>query len=134
MVRPRGPGRHRPLPDPEGWNISAAPEWNDETFLTRWEALWTELGKRYADDPRLGYVDVGGYGKYGEWWVDGAALHITDANGLRMIKAVTSAFPTKHVLINTMSPVSLHHGRARRQPQPRHPHRLARLRPRCTRW
>ena len=24
------------------------------------------------NDPRLGYVDVGGYGKYGEWWVDRA--------------------------------------------------------------
>ena len=30
----------------------------------------TELGRRYGDDPRLGYVDVGGYGKFGEWWVD----------------------------------------------------------------
>lgn len=64
-----------------------------------------ELGKHYANDPRLGYIDVGGYGKYGEWWVDGAAVHISDANGLRMIKAVTTAFPNKHVLINTMSPV-----------------------------
>jgi hypothetical protein len=89
-----------------GWDISAAPDWNNETFLARWEALWAELGRRYANDPRLGYVDVGGYGKYGEWWVDGAALHITDANGLRMIKAVASAFPNKHVLLNTMSPVA----------------------------
>ena len=80
----------RPAPS-TGWSISAAPDWNNETFLARWEALWAELGRRYANDPRLGYVDVGGYGKYGEWWVDGAALHITDANGLRMVKAVASA-------------------------------------------
>ncbi len=86
--------------------ISTAPDWNNEAFLSRWEALWVELGKRYANDPRLGYVDVGGYGKYGEWWVDGAALHITDANGQRMISAVAKAFPNKHVLINTMSPVA----------------------------
>jgi Domain of unknown function (DUF4832) len=85
--------------------ISTVPDWNNEAFLSRWEALWVELGKRYANDPRLGYVDVGGYGKFGEWWVDGSAPHITDANGLRMIKAVTSALPAKHVLINTMSPV-----------------------------
>lgn len=88
-----------------GWNISAAPDWNNPEFLARWEALWAELGKRYANDPRLGYIDVGGYGKYGEWWVDGSAVHITDANGLRMVKAVASAFPNKHVLLNTMSPV-----------------------------
>ena len=86
--------------------ISTAPDWNNEAFLSRWEALMAELGKRYANDPRLGYVDVGGYGKYGEWWVDGAAVHITDANGQRMIKAVTTAFPTKHVLLNTMSAVA----------------------------
>jgi hypothetical protein len=85
--------------------ISTTPDWNNEAFLSRWEALWTELGKRYANDPRLGYVDVGGYGKYGEWWVDRATPRITDANGQRMIKAVTSAFPTKHVLLNTMTPV-----------------------------
>jgi hypothetical protein len=88
-----------------GWQIAIAPDWNNEAFLSRWEALWTELGKRYANDPRLGYVDVGGYGKFGEWWVEGADVHITDANGLRMIKAVTSAFPKKHVLFPTMQPV-----------------------------
>ena len=109
---PVQPGTAQPY-DPDGatgpiepWTISAAPEWNNETFLARWEALWTELGKRYANDPRLGYVDVGGYGKYGEWWVDGAALHITEANGLRMVKAVASAFPTKHVIFPTMQTVA----------------------------
>ena len=107
--------------------ISTAPDWNNEAFLSRWEALMAELGKRYANDPRLGYVDVGGYGKYGEWWVDGAAVHITDANGLRMIKAVTTAFPTKHVLLNTMSAGRLHDGGHQRQPEPGHPHRLAGL-------
>mgnify|MGYP000721056614 CR=1 FL=1 len=61
-----------------------------DPFIVKGEALWAELGRRYANDPRLGYVDVGGYGKYGEWWVDGAAVHITDANGLRMIKAVAA--------------------------------------------
>ena len=103
---PADPDGAGPAADPAGWWISAAPDWNNETFLARWEALWTALGNRYANDPRLGYIDVGGYGKYGEWWVDGAALHITEANGLRMIKAVTSAFPTKHVLFPTMQSVA----------------------------
>ena len=26
-----------------------------------------ELGKRYAAEPALGWVDVGGYGAWGEW-------------------------------------------------------------------
>lgn len=81
------------------------PDWNSEQFLSSWEALMAELGRRYGKDPRLGYVDVGGYGKYGEWWVDKGQTRITDANGLRLIAAVNKAFPTKHVLINTMTSV-----------------------------
>ena len=63
------------------------------------------LGKRYANDKRLGYVDVGGYGKFGEWWVDKGTPRITPANGLRMVKVVTKAFPAKHVLLNTMTDI-----------------------------
>jgi hypothetical protein len=38
------------------------PDWNSEAFLAQWEQLMAELGARYGDDPRLGWVDVGGYG------------------------------------------------------------------------
>lgn len=80
------------------------PDWNNETFLSSWEALMAELGRRYNSDPRLGYVDVGGYGKYGEWWVDNTeGTPITDANRKRMVTAVVRAFPSKWVLINTMT-------------------------------
>lgn len=80
------------------------PDWNSPTFLGQWRELMAELGRRYGNDPRLGYVDVGGYGSYGEWHVaDGE--RVSDTNGLAIVQAVTSAFPTKHVLINTMTPV-----------------------------
>lgn len=81
------------------------PDWNNEAFLSSWESLMAELGRRYGNDPRLGYVDVGGYGKYGEWWVDPSTVKITEANGLRVVQAVNRAFPTKHVLLNTMTAV-----------------------------
>ncbi|MFQ6172191.1 DUF4832 domain-containing protein [Oryzobacter sp. R7] len=81
------------------------PDWNSETFLSSWEKLMAELGRRYGNDPRLGYVDVGGYGKYGEWWVDYPTQKITDDNGLRLVRAVNTAFPKQHVLINTMTTV-----------------------------
>jgi hypothetical protein len=81
------------------------PDWNAAAFLGQWRELMAELGRRYGDDPRLGYVDVGGYGSYGEWHV-GAGEQVTDANGLAIVDAVASAFPTKHVLINTMTPVA----------------------------
>ena len=80
------------------------PDWNSPAFLAQWRELMVELGRRYGDDPRLGYVDVGGYGSYGEWHVSSGA-RISDANGLAVVKAVTSAFPSKHVLINTMTSV-----------------------------
>ena len=80
------------------------PDWNSAAFLSQWKELMAELGRRYGNDPRLGYVDVGGYGSYGEWHVD-AGTRVSDRNGLAIVKAVTSAFPTKHVLINTMTPV-----------------------------
>lgn len=81
------------------------PDWNSETFLSAWEQLMAALGQRYGNDPRLGWVDVGGYGKYGEWWIDttGEGVPITDANRKRMVAAVVKAFPTKWVLINTMT-------------------------------
>ncbi len=80
------------------------PDWNSPAFQSQWKELMTELGRRYGDDPRLGYVDVGGYGSYGEWHVNDGD-RISDRAGLAVVKAVTSAFPTKHVLINTMTPV-----------------------------
>lgn len=83
---------------------TTVPDWNAPAFLAQWQELMAELGRRYGDDPRLGYVDVGGYGSYGEWHVDTGAW-ITEPHGLAVVKAVTSAFPTKHVLINTMTSV-----------------------------
>lgn len=65
------------------------------------------LGARYANDKRLGAVDIGGYGKYGEWWVDYGTQKITDANALRLVAAVNKAFPTKTILFNTMTTVDL---------------------------
>ncbi len=81
------------------------PDWNSPGFLSQWRELMAELGRRYGDDPRLGYVDVGGYGSYGEWHV-GAGERASDANGLAIVDAVASAFHAKHVLINTMTPVA----------------------------
>lgn len=79
------------------------PEWNSEAFLTAWEQLMTELGRRYADDPRLGWVDIGGYGAYGEGYVT-EGTPITTENALRMARAVLQAFPRSHVLVNAMDP------------------------------
>ncbi|MGG5259716.1 FG-GAP-like repeat-containing protein [Phycicoccus avicenniae] len=77
------------------------PAWDDEAFLTAWEDLMAELGRRYAADPRLGYVDVGGFGAYGEWMEAGTT--ISDASALRVIGAVARAFPDRHVLLSAVT-------------------------------
>jgi hypothetical protein len=89
------------LPRQAGTDV---PDWNSPAFVAQWRELMAELGRRYGDDPRLGYVDVGGYGAYGEWHV-WEGERVSDANGLALVDAVASAFPGKHVLLNTMTPV-----------------------------
>ena len=81
------------------------PDWNSEAFLSGYERLVAALGAKYANDPRLGYVDVGGYGKYGEWWVDRTDPRITKDNGLRLVRAVNKAFPNKTIVFNTMQTI-----------------------------
>ena len=87
------------------------PDWNSEKFLSEWEELMTYLGKKYDKDPRLGYVDVGGYGNWGEWHsfpfekqyatAPGGQTDVTLESSLRIIRAVTRAFPSKFVLLPT---------------------------------
>ncbi len=82
---------------------SDQPDYNSEVFLSAWERLMAELGRRYAGDPALGWVDVGGYGAWGEWHVQDGT-EITVPNAVRLMNAVLGAFPTQHVIINAMVP------------------------------
>lgn len=81
------------------------PDWNSEDFLGGYERIIAALSQRYANDPRLGYLDIGGYGNWGEWhlWQRGGTP-ITDANALRLIKSVATAFPNKHLVLNVQTP------------------------------
>lgn len=85
------------------------PDWNSEEFLVQWEELMAHLGEKYNDDPRLGWVDVGGYGNWGEWhlfpyeeqYKANGKNDISLASAKRMIEAVQKSFPDKFVLLNT---------------------------------
>ncbi|MHB9142336.1 MAG: DUF4832 domain-containing protein [Paludibacter sp.] len=59
-----------------GWYYSHAyagsdsifvPDWNDPKLLNRMEKLVEALGKRYDNDPRISFVEIGLYGNWGEW-------------------------------------------------------------------
>lgn len=86
------------------------PDWNSEAFLSQWEDLMAYLGERYDDDPRLGWVDVGGYGNWGEWHTypveaqypgpDGQT-DISLESSQRVIDAVVENFPNTNVVLST---------------------------------
>ncbi|HET6319781.1 MAG TPA: LamG-like jellyroll fold domain-containing protein [Chloroflexota bacterium] len=94
------------LAKPEGTR-AFVPDWNDELYLGRWEALLRALADRFGNDPRLGFLDIGGYGNYGEWWLPGRLYPgpggqspVSDANAVRIVDATVNAFPPdKHLLV-----------------------------------
>ena len=43
------------------------PDWNDSEYLNRVDKLLEALGKRYDNDPRISFVEIGLYGNWGEW-------------------------------------------------------------------
>ena len=89
------------LPRQPGTDI---PDWDNEVFLSSWERLMKALGDRYASDPALGWVDVGGYGAWGEWHNNNQGAEISVPNAVRVMRSVLDHFPRQHVIINAMVP------------------------------
>jgi hypothetical protein len=97
------------------YNNDTIPDWNSDYYLTRWEGLWAEIGQRYANNPSLGFVDVGGMGCWGEWhnWPYhdqyprpagvGGQTEVAFASAQRIIKAVVDALPNAFIFLNTIS-------------------------------
>lgn len=84
------------------------PQWDSAIFQDAWEDLVEALGEEFGDDPRLGFIDVGGFGAWGEWNTSVAGdendTGITEVNEARMINAVLDAFPKAQVLMGTANP------------------------------
>lgn len=86
------------------------PDWNDEFYLSRWEALMDALGERYREDERFGYMDIRGYGNYGEWHLQPGPRYpgpegqqdITTASAVRLVDAAVNAFSDGSVLLKTL--------------------------------
>lgn len=43
------------------------PDWNSDYFIERARKLIHTIGAQYNGDPRIAWIDMGMYGKYGEW-------------------------------------------------------------------
>lgn len=80
---------------------NGAPNWNSEEFLSGYEKLVAAIGAQYNKDPRLGVIDVGGYGMWGEWYCDSSSCGtpITRASTERILRAVSKAFPDKYLTL-----------------------------------
>ena len=93
---------------PGGWRYHHAyvPDWNDPHFLDRAEKLLQALGRRYGGDPRLGVVQIGLYGNWGEWhtWPlrypsPTGAQDMTAENQRRLIDMHARAFPNTQLVM-----------------------------------
>ena len=88
-----------------------APNWADENLILAFEALIAELGRRYDDDNRVGFVQAGLLGMWGEWHTaphsaldpagpnNNPQMWIPDATKTRLANAYAAAFTTTKVMM-----------------------------------
>jgi hypothetical protein len=89
------------------------PDWNDSYYLSRVDALASNLGAAFDKDPRVGYVDVRAYGNWGEWHVSrfeaptNGAPTVTNASLASMVSSYAKYFPNTQVIMMSDNPVGL---------------------------
>ncbi len=116
-ARPPGPGfvplHQRGVTAPtkaDGSDITFIPDWRDEGVLQAMEGLFAVLSQRYANDPRVAWVDIGWYGQFGEWVVrtppPGVSYPRLDPNVeadraimRRIVDAQANAFPGQQLVV-----------------------------------
>jgi Domain of unknown function (DUF4832) len=84
------------------------PDWNSAAYLSRLEELMTAIANRYRNNPNFGWVDVSGYGNWGEmhlWPFDPAYANstqrpLTVASAQRMVQIHATAFSNKFIFTN----------------------------------
>jgi hypothetical protein len=98
-------------------NDTYLPDWNSPAYLDRVTALLSALQAAYSNDPRLGWVDIGLYGNFGEWHLYGlpydpsptGATPITPGNAHRIIDAHVAAFPKQRLIVQTANEDALNY-------------------------
>jgi len=87
------------------------PDFDDPAFIARAKALIAALAARYADDPRLGWIEAGFMGLWGEWHVlnapkitRGTLAHQawTVDNGKQIVDAWHTSFPNTRLIVMTL--------------------------------
>ncbi|MBQ1443531.1 MAG: DUF4832 domain-containing protein [Renibacterium sp.] len=93
------------------------PDWNNPRYLAAMTALIAKLGEKYDGDPRIAFIDMLGYGNFGEWHSypmnqeyprnPGGQNEITPANLKALVEANVQAFRRTRLLSFTASPEAL---------------------------
>ncbi|HTL51666.1 MAG TPA: DUF4832 domain-containing protein, partial [Planctomycetota bacterium] len=82
-------------------NKGQAPDWNNDQFLDAHDLLLQALGKRYDNDPRIAWVEIGTYGYWGEWQLaHNEALAASEDNKSRIYRAYLKYFPAKRKIVS----------------------------------
>jgi len=83
--------------------VGSSPDYSDENLKTALNKFVAALGDRYDGDPRVGFIQVGLLGFWGEWhtWTENVTTHswIPDATKVALIDAFDTAFQTTQVQI-----------------------------------
>ncbi len=79
------------------------PDYNNPVFVSAMERLIAALGKRYDNNPRVAYVQLGFLGFWGEWHTYPVnKLFATPVNQNRVLEAARLAFP--HIILMNRYP------------------------------
>ena len=85
-----------------------SPDYEDERLVAALEAFIAALGERYDGDPRLGVVQAGLMGHWGEWHTyPKDEWFASEAVQRRVLAAYAKAFPTTPVMVRYPSELTL---------------------------
>lgn len=78
-----------------------SPDYNNPKLVTAMEELIAKLGARYDGDPRIGFIEVGMLGFWGEWHTyPHDELFASPATQQRILTAYARAFTKTHLLVS----------------------------------
>lgn len=103
-IMPINGGQNVPSYIPGTWSNGVyVPDWNSSAFLTAAQNLMNALSARYANDPRVGLLDMSLYGCWGEWNEScfSPSLAASASTRQQLIDMQYAAFPNKRFVMLT---------------------------------
>lgn len=95
----------RPYDDHDNQGISVAPDYDDPRLITELENLISALGARYDGDPRIGFVQMGLLGFWGEWHTfPHEEWFAASSTQQQVLRAYTQAFTKTKLLVRNPGP------------------------------